>query len=365
MMLIHSSIRSRLRRSCFVLASAMVGPMALAAEAPGCGGEAGFEFVCGLSNAEDLVHIPGTRWIVASRMTPGGTPVLIDAEARTWREAPMDAVEVVDRETYPGCSEPPVPETYVSHGLSLRSGRDGTWLYVVGHGGREAIEVYAVDTETDVPRLTWSGCVPTPEAMAANSVATTRDGSLLATIPLEHGRTIPEAIAGQSTGAVYAWSPGDPAMQKVEGTEQPYANGIEVSADGQRFYVVTSGTARFIEYANTRPARELRSVGPLEIVPDNLRRAPDGRMLTAGLVARDVVCGDVAGQEDFDLAEFAACPRPFIVYAIDPETMEGEDVVRGPRIDDFSNITIGIDADGEIWIGTFGGDRVAVAPRAR
>ena len=76
-------------------------------------------------------------------------------------------------------------------------------MYVVGHGGREAIEVFDVDASGAKPVLTWTGCVMTPDGMGFNSVASFSDGSLLATIPLQTGRTISEALAGELTGGVY------------------------------------------------------------------------------------------------------------------------------------------------------------------
>ncbi|AKS43231.1 hypothetical protein [Wenzhouxiangella marina] len=325
-----------------------------------CSAVGDIDFVCGPVNAEDLVHVPDSRWIIASRAIPNGSLALIDTETRSWGVADLLA-PALDAERYPDCTEPPIAEAFASHGLSLRRLDDGTLtLAVVGHGARESIEIYAVDLSAAKPMLEWRGCILTPGALAANSVSLASDGSLLATIPLDAGRTIPEAITGAATGAVYAWAPGDAGMTRLEGTELPYPNGIEIAEDGQHFYVVTSGGGQFIEFANTRPVAERRRSDRLDFVPDNLRRAPDGRMLTAGLVASDEVCGDVWDGEVFDLAAFAACPRPFVVRAIDPETFDGEDLLRGPRIETFSNLTIGIVIGESIWMGTFAGDRVAL-----
>jgi len=326
-----------------------------------CAASGSLHFLCGIQNGEDLVHLPGSQWIVASRMVPAGGLVLIDAETRQWSGASLSSTAQVDAAVYPSCSEPPEPESFVTHGLSVVERDDGrTQLLVVGHGGREAIEIYDVSTAGERPELTWVGCVRTPEALEANSVAGLPDGSMLVTIPLDHGRTIPDAIRGEPTGAVHAWSPGEAEMTRLAGTELPYGNGIEVAEDGTRFWVVTSGTGRIVEFANTRPVEVLRNEGPFDFVPDNLRRGPDGRLLTAGLVADDDECGNVDRSGGFDLAEFAACPRPFVVHAIDPETLEGEDLLRAPRVATFSNVTIGIVVGDELWIGSFGSDRIAV-----
>ncbi len=333
---------------------------ALAQEADDCAPREGFEFVCGLDNAEDLAPVPGTRWIIASRMMPGGSLVLIDAPSRSWKQVEFTAPGPVDARVFPHCAAPPEPAGFVSHGLSLRGAKDGHFtLYVVGHGGREAIEVFDVDASGETPLLTWTGCVPTPDRLEANSVVALKDGSLLATVPLDAGRSIPEAIGGSATGAVWAWSPGDVSMSRVEGTDLPYPNGIEISRDEQTFFIVTSGAATFEAFSNTRPARRLRASQPMDFVPDNLRRGPDGGLITAGLVVQDASCGNVSAAA-FDLADFAACPRPFVVRSIDPDTLAMTDLVRAPRNQNFSNITVGVVVDNELWIGSFGANRVAV-----
>jgi len=87
--------------------------------------------------------------------------------------------------------------------------------------------------------------------------------------------------------------------------------------------------------------------------------ASDGSLITAGLIVEDSVCGNVGISDEFDLAVFAACPRPFIVKVIDPQSMESRDIVRGPANEHFSNITMGLKVGNNIWIGTFLGDRIA------
>lgn len=319
-------------------------------------------FVCGMKSAEDLVLVPGTRWIIASGMEPGAAITLIDSQQKTWSGLyPADRPAAVqDMDIFGACPGSPDPNNFVTHGLNLRPGENGhSTLYVVAHGGREAIEVFDVDASGASPVLTWTGCVMLPEGMAANSVASFNDGSLVVTVPLHPGKTISDAFTGELTGAVYEWSPGDSGFEMVQGTELPYCNGIEVSADEQEIYVVSSVHFNVSAYSRSNPARKLRSTAQMALIPDNLHMGSDGRLITAGLVTEDPVCGSVTGAGDFDLAEFASCPRPFIVSSIDPKTMESRDVVKSPAIERFSNITMGLQVGDEMWIGTFAGDRVA------
>jgi hypothetical protein len=328
----------------------------------GCKSSGDYGFVCGPLNAEDLVLVPGTKWIISSGMGPGASLYLIDSQQKSWKDLyPAGAPRALqDMKTYGACPGSPDPNNLITHGLNLRPGKSGhSRLYVVGHGGREAIEIFDVDASGAHPELTWIGCVMMPEGMAANSVASFSDGSLVATVPLHPGKTIEDAFTGESTGAVYEWSPGSIGFELVEGTELPYANGIEVSADDQEVYVASSVLFTVIAYSHSNPARQLRTTNPMAFIPDNLHMGTDGNLITAGLVLIDPVCGNVEKAGEFDLAKFAACPRPFIVKSINPQTMQGTDLARSPAIKQFSNITMGLVVGSDVWIGTFAGDRIA------
>ncbi len=345
----------------------LVAPMAVSSPVPAgtevdCSAAGDYRFVCGPRNAEDLVRVPGTKWIIASGLASDTPIYLIDSQDKTWQPLyPGDAPRAAqDMETFGACPGAPNPKAFISHGLNVRAGADGhSTLYVVGHGTREAIEVFDVDASGAEPVLTWTGCVLTPDGMQANSVASTADGALLATIPLHTGIDIGEALAGNNTGGVYAWSPGDAGFKLVKGTELPYANGIEVSADGKEFYVASSGLFTVGAYANTNPTRRLRSSGPLAFVPDNLHWGDNGELLTAGLHLESADCGDVPLTTEFKLQSITSCARPFTVWAINPKTLKGKAVAEGPANPKFSNITGAVPVGDTLWIGTFEGDRVA------
>lgn len=347
-----------LKRLLPALLLALSWPLAGAA-AEDCNAVGQHAFVCGLKNPEDLVRVPETRWIIASGMAAEGSLYIVDSELKSWTEAGEFRI-AQDNAVYGACPGAPDPENFISHGLNIRPGKGGhSTLYVVGHGGREAIEVFDVDATGDAPVLTWTGCVETPDEMEANSVASLADGSLLITIPLHTGIPISDALAGKPTGGVYSWAPGDGGFILVQGTEMPYANGIEVSADGAEFYVASSGLFTVTAFSNSNPAIPLRSTETFGFVPDNLHMGPDGKLITAGMNVEDPACGAVKQSGEFDLEEFASCPRAWTAVAIDPQFMEVETIDSGPANSQFSNITMALPVNGELWIGTFAGDRIA------
>jgi len=165
---------------CLSLALSLLLSCPIAGAADGaCGASGQYAFVCGPRNAEDLVLVPDTKWIISSGMAADAAIYLVDSQQKTWTELyPADAPRAQQiMGTYGACPGSPDPNNFVTHGLNLRPGTNGhSTLYVVGHGGREAIEVFDIDANGEMPVLTWMGCILTPDGMAANSVASPGDG---------------------------------------------------------------------------------------------------------------------------------------------------------------------------------------------
>src|SRR5882672_62783 len=71
-----------------LLVSAVIGGSTSnpAAQTPGCAPSGGLTFVCGVQNAEDLVSVPNTGWLVASGMAAGSGLHLVDTQAKTVRK---------------------------------------------------------------------------------------------------------------------------------------------------------------------------------------------------------------------------------------------------------------------------------------
>jgi hypothetical protein len=316
-------------------------------------------YVCGVKNPEDLVLVPGTPWIVSSGMAEGAGFYLVDSTSGNVTVLPFTAQHDA---AFASCATPPTPQSLNTHGLNIRANGAGrAKLYVVGHGAREAIEVFDVDATAAQPTLTWRGCVPMPEGLAANSVASFADGSLVATVLFMPGKTFADSVARRPTGAVFEWSPGDSGFTLVEGTQLPANNGIEVSADGREIYVASSGLQTIVAFSHSNPARQLRTTRPLPFTPDNVHLGPDGRLLTAGMANDVPECGGPPGPQH-DIPKLAACPRPTIAVAIDPATMRDTVIATTAADPKFSNATMVLTAAGQAWIGTFSGDKIARAP---
>lgn len=321
-----------------------------------CDPAGALQFICGPRNAEDLVLVPGTGWVIASGGTEGTNFYLIDSAKKSWQPLPFD---VRRNPAYTRCPGPPVPATLQTHGLHIRARLEGgATLHVVSHGARESIEVFTVDLLDGTPRLSWNGCLVLPEGLVANSVASLADGSLLATILFLPGRTFAEAMIGTATGVVVAVAPGRETFEVVRGTELPANNGIEVSPDGREFYVVSSGLRTVVAFARGNPAKRLRSTRVLPFTPDNVHRGPDGRLYSAGMAINVPACGGTPGPQH-NLQQLAACPRGSVAAAIDARTMRETLIVETPPVSAFSNATMVLPIGTQFWLGTFSGERIA------
>ena len=349
----------RILLASLLVAIALTGRSRTVIAQAGCAPSGGLNFICGLKAAEDLVLIPGTRWLLASGMDAGSGLHLIDTQAKTARIAfgTGTASSRPDQTKFAGCPAAPDPRQVILHGLSLRAGQNGRYtLYATNHGGRESVEVFDVDARSATPAVTWTGCVLLPDKLAANSVAAFSDGTLVATILVLPGKTFQDVWAGRNTGVVLMWTPGSKEFRTLTGTELPGNNGIETSADDREFYVVSTGLKRIVAYSRADPSKPLRFAQLKEFAPDNVRLVGN-RLITAGMIDNEPACGGAPKKP-----EDIQCPRGWVADAIDPKTMAITEVARGPRAAPYTGTATAMPVGDTLWLSSFNADRVAYRP---
>jgi hypothetical protein len=152
------------------------------------------QFICGQNGPEDLVVVPGSQWVVASSYGGSGGIMLIRVKDRhvVGRVSGNGAEGAAGREDLQHVSGPPdaaFKAKFLTHGLYLQEGRNSVHkLYVVVHGGREAVEVFELDAKPQTPTLTWIGCAVAPDPIGLNSVRALPDGGFIATNFLPRNR---------------------------------------------------------------------------------------------------------------------------------------------------------------------------------
>jgi hypothetical protein len=305
------------------------------------------QFICGQDAPEDLVIVPGSPWVVASVFSPRGGIRLIDAQSRTTTLAypSADSKERFDAVTYKTCPGPPSAEqkaSFRTHGLAIRPAKDAVHtLYVVHHGTRESIEVFELDARARPPMLTWIGCAVAPDPVGLNEVVALPGGGFVATDFLARGIDAAargRMLAGEANGALWEWQPGT-GWKMLPGSEASGANGLEISPDGQWFYVAAWGSQSFFRLSRGQTPMK-RDTVPLGFRADNVRWAPDGSLLVAGQGG--------TGQE-----------QTSNVVKIDPNTLKVTDVIRHPNSPEFGAGTVAVQIANELWVGSFRGDRIA------
>src|ERR1700755_1387832 len=107
----------------------------------GCLPTGELSFVCGAQHPEDLAHIPGTPWLIASGFSEGAGLKLVDTRTGTlsrWYTGAPDQIPP-DKKSFPDCPSPPDAAVFNAHGINLKQ----QTLYVVNHGGRESVEIFS------------------------------------------------------------------------------------------------------------------------------------------------------------------------------------------------------------------------------
>lgn len=315
--------------------------------------------ICGFSNPEDIVALPGNQAILigeygASSEVSGRLLVFeLESEKQhtVFQGGHGGAAEAGWGD--PACTTPP-GKTFNAHGIDLVRRDDGRLqLLVIHHGSREAIELFEVMGAATDWQVEWRGCVMAPPNASLNSVAAVSNGDFYATqmTPLEPPVDLTSGIPRQITGHVHAWSQADTSFRKVEGTDGAMPNGIVTSPDGRYIYMNATAehSIRKIEVATGR------ELGRASVdSPDNARWAPDGRILIASLAK------NLTGEEFGACVSITqgACSIPFKIVALDPDSMTIVDTLYSTDGPPMGAGTVGLRVGDDLFIGTFHGDRI-------
>lgn len=348
-----------------LLAAAMAISTPLAAQAA-CDPDSGLTFICGLTNAEDLVQVPDTPWIVASGLAEGahteGHIYLVNAHDRTVQVLlPGQTVYQQDTDTFGACPGAPDETKFSAHGISLGVGSASERpLYVVHHGERESVEVFKLKAGAVAPTLTWVGCVVYPAGVMGNGVAALPGGAFAASnfISTNDPKAADKLTAGQPEGGMLIWRPKTGWEEIPEAATISADNGVAASPDGKQLFVAGTGDETVVRLSLAETpggSAGSRAVIKTGFHTDNLRWGSDGFLYAAG--ARDTVANLFACAPNTT----QRCTSPFSVMRIDPVTLQVREVVRHPGGPNFGAASTALRIGDEYWFGTPHGDRIAIA----
>lgn len=337
-----------------ILACSLLSTAAFA-DAPPCTPGQGFQPVCGIAPPEDLELTPDGRQLIMS-ITPGlaGQQVsrlrIMDLQSEKVRDLPLQ-IAPQDGWGEAGCAAP--AQAPGAHGIHLTKRADGRQqLLVVNHSGREAVEFVELVQDAGEWQAYWRGCVEQKEVGRFNDVAATPDGGFVASVMFESPSMAPplpleQLLDGRDTGYLMRWAPGQP-LQKLAGSEAPFPNGVQVSADGRHawFAAWTAGEIRQFDLQEGRPLARV----PVGYMVDNLSWGADGRLLGAGI-------DDVGAFQRCFASHVEHCPVGFKVSAVDTQSGDNR-VLFAAKEGVLAGASVAVEAGGTLYVGSYTGDRL-------
>ena len=311
---------------CLIMLASLHSAHALAAA--NCDPDGAVQFVCSPVNPEDLYQIPDTPWVIASGR-------ISDAEGSIYAVNNIDhsVIEIFPQNTqdpqhdgsaYAAC--PGTNNRFQPHGVALRERSNSHHtLYVVGHGDREAIEIFDLDASGGQPVLQWIGCIPAPQGIARMNSVT----------PLPEGR-IAATNFDPAGGELWEWHPVS-GWSEIPGSQMGGPNGLVSSADGQWLYIGGWSDEAVVRLSRGKSPAQIDVIN-VGFNVDNMRWSSDGNLLAAGQGRR---CGSDGACEMIATR----------VARVNPETFAVEQLVNYPVNELIPVGTVAIQVGSEIWVG--------------
>jgi hypothetical protein len=317
--------------------------------------------ICGVTNVEDLVAIEGTPWVVGSSLAGGtGKPEpLYLFDTKTFTASPIGASDIAlhpDKAAYPGCPSAPDFAKFASHGLDYRGTAERGTLYVVNHGGRESIEIFAVETPSGAkPKLQWTGCVVVPSTVWPDGVTSLPDGGFVATSLWDpHDKQFLDKLAeAKPVGGLFEWHPKQ-GWQEIGPSGMSGPNGLVSSIDGRTLYVNLWAEKKILKYDRQSKAGQTIAI---DTQPDNVRWSRDHTYILVG--GQDAPVKAIIGCFE---SKDVNCNTPFKIYKLDPVNMKLTEVVKSGVYDGMGAGTGALDVGPDLWASTFRSDRIVRFP---
>lgn len=309
--------------------------------------------ICGLDSPEDIAPLADQRHLVVSSLTFAGA--LPNTELHLIDTA-TDATSIL-RRSYaagPNWGDPKcaAADGFSPHGIDIRRRADGQQeLLVVNHAGREAIDFFALTKDDKGPLAAWRGCVTGAGNGHFNDVAADAHGGFVAAIMYEanaSGEPLVQEPSEANSGYLVRWTPKKPGLERLPGSDAPFVNGLQLSADGRHVYFAAWASGELRTYDLARKAT-IGSV-KLDFHPDNLTLASDGSLFIAGIPDLPPLYRCIADK-------ISVCPLGAVVARWVPGERAAPRVLTLPA-GMISGTSSALLHKGQLYIGAFSGSHV-------
>lgn len=328
--------------------------------------------ICGFANPEDVEVVQPAGLLLVSQMrrgSGGGSLAALPLDPALQKEvSPRRLWPTGERQHDvgagppvgdPSCTQPPAADAFAPHGITAApTDRPGvTRIAVVGHGVREAIELFDLSGAGNGAVLAWRGCVALPAHTVGNDVSLAGDGDIIVSnyMPAMAGwnglyYTLKGGL-GANTGDVMAWRRGQ-GWQHLPGTAAPSPNGVFVSPDGAYVFYAETGSGKVSRVARAgTAAAEVPEQVSIGGNPDNLALSPRGTILAATHTdgAAFLLCA--FGRQP--------CRTGWSIFEIDPATLHATLLLHhdGSVV---GGVASAAEFDGRMYFGAVFDDRIGV-----
>ncbi|HZD26384.1 MAG TPA: hypothetical protein VE631_09010 [Alphaproteobacteria bacterium] len=332
---------------------------ASAASGGDCAAADGAKFICDATNVEDLIAVPDTTWVIGSDLPSAAAPQgylhLFDTQHNSvTRVKPSEIAIKPDTSRFPDCPGAPDMSVFAPHGVDLQKRGNGMWtLFVVNHGGREAVEMFDVDASQGTPQFAWVGCAVAPAHFWPDAVAVLPDGGMVVTSlwdPKDPKR-VDKLTKGEPVGALDEWhaSKGWSTVPGTEGMSGP--NGVIATPDGKAVYLALWSGHEVVRISRGGGSPEVKRV-KTDMLTDNLRWAPDGSIFVGGQTTT------VEKVLDCFESKQVNCDVPWRIDRMDPKTLKSRMLIKPGVYGKLGAGTGAIEVGNELWVSTFRADRI-------
>jgi hypothetical protein len=329
----------------------------------GCDAVGDIQPICGMQTPEDIAALDDGRHLLLANFggMHNGTGSLSLFDTRSKQLTPLFppvSGQVAAPAAPWGQADCPPPDLaqFSPHGTHLGRLANGDWRYlVVNHGGREAIEMFALTNAQGSSSLEWRGCVLAAPDTFMNDVVGLANGDLIYSRMFHNGGMLEtvQGLLGFATGDLWRWNQ-TTGLRLLPGTSAAQPNGLEISADER--YVFANMYFEKEVWKVDSTTGETVAVGNVANV-DNSAWGPDGRLW---LVAHRAGLAEMKYCLDH---QQETCGAAFEVVAMDPNTMQTE-VIFSHQGAPMGAATIAVAQGDRVYMGSFSGDRMISVPRA-
>ena len=333
----------------------------------GCQSDDTLTVYCDFQNPEDLAVLPDGRHILVSEfgaiipLSPvnvRGNLSLLDTTDGTKKTIEIEMSDNVWGD--PECER----ENMIlsPHGIDINQRLDGSYqLAIVNHMPTETIELFELIEINDAWSLRWKGCVDAPLHGYFNDVALMSNGSFY--VSQMYDKNISLLMLAvldttkEDTGYVYHWTRQN-GFERLINTDGAFPNGVELSNDESNLFINYAFGNKISKY--NLSSKTIEASFNMNGIPDNI--TIDGDYLWVGTQDYSgldslIYCG-VFAKDTFEDPMINQCPLPFAAYHLKQSDLS---LVNSYKYSNtvMGTVTVALSVNGQLYFGTYHGDRIA------